>query len=58
MLERQGARTRLIARGHAPAGLLACLYAVGLEIPHFIMERRMLLGIKQRAEARVNGRHA
>jgi hypothetical protein len=58
VLERQGARTRLIARGHAPAGLLACLYPVGLEIPHVIMERRMLLGIKQRAEARVNGRHA
>jgi hypothetical protein len=26
-------------------------YGVLMEIPHFLMERRMLLGIKERAEA-------
>jgi hypothetical protein len=29
----------------------AVAYGLLLEIPHFLMERRMLLGIKQRAEA-------
>ena len=41
-------RTRLIARGGVPDGP-AC--GILMEIPHFLMERRMLLGIKQRAEA-------
>ena len=51
VLERIGAeRTRLLARGRAPSGLLAGAYALLIEIPHFIMERRMLLGIKERAE--------
>jgi hypothetical protein len=58
VLEREGERTRLIARGHAPAGLVPRLYAFLLEIPHFVMERRMLLGIKRRAEALAGGRHA
>jgi len=53
VLEPRGAETRLIARGHAPAGRLARLYAFLLEIPHFVMERKMLLGIKQRAEGPV-----
>jgi hypothetical protein len=44
-------RTRLIARGGIPRGGAAALYAVLMEIPHFVMERRMLLGIKQRTEA-------
>ena len=44
-------RTRLIARGGVPRGAAAALYAVLMEIPHFLMERRMLLGIKQRTEA-------
>jgi uncharacterized protein YndB with AHSA1/START domain len=44
-------RTRLIARGGVPRGAAAASYAVLMEIPHFLMERRMLLGIKQRAEA-------
>ena len=44
-------RTRLIARGGAPRGAGAVSYAVLMEIPHFLMERRMLLGIKERAEA-------
>jgi hypothetical protein len=44
-------RTRLIARGGVPRGVGAVSYAVLMEIPHFLMERRMLLGIKERAEA-------
>jgi hypothetical protein len=51
-LEPVGAgRTRLIARGGVPRGVRAAGYAMLMEIPHFLMERRMLLGIKQRAEA-------
>ena len=45
-------RSRLIARGGVPRGLGAVAYGVLMEIPHFLMERRMLLGIKARAEAR------
>jgi hypothetical protein len=44
-------RTRLIARGGVPRGIGAVAYGMLMEIPHFLMERRMLLGIKQRAEA-------
>jgi hypothetical protein len=44
-------RTRLIARGALPRGAAAVAYGVLMEIPHFLMERRMLLGIKHRAEA-------
>jgi hypothetical protein len=29
----------------------AATYAMLMEIPHFLMERQMLLGIKDRAEA-------
>ena len=43
-------RTRLIARGGVPRGVGAVAYGLLMEIPHFVMERRMLLGIKQRAE--------
>jgi hypothetical protein len=43
-------RTRLIARSRTPRGLTALLYILFIEIPHFIMERKMLLGIKERAE--------
>jgi hypothetical protein len=43
-------RTRLIARNRRRRGLAAAAYAGLLEIPHFIMERKMLLGIKARAE--------
>jgi hypothetical protein len=42
--------TRLIARGGVPPGAAAASYAALMEIPHFLMERRMLLGIKERAE--------
>lgn len=47
------ATTRLIARsrgGGRPRLLTKLLNTLTWEIPHFIMERRMLLGIKQRAE--------
>jgi hypothetical protein len=43
-------RTRLIARGRGQPGLASVAYTLLLEIPHFIMERKMLLGIKERAE--------
>jgi hypothetical protein len=42
--------TRLIARGRAARGFGAIANALLLEIPHFVMERKMLLGIKERAE--------
>jgi hypothetical protein len=45
------AETRLIARGGVPRGVRAATYGLLMEIPHFLMERRMLLGIKERAEA-------
>jgi uncharacterized protein YndB with AHSA1/START domain len=45
-------RTRLIARGGVPRGLAAAAYGVLMELPHFLMERRMLLGIKRRAETK------
>lgn len=51
-LERLGSdRTRLIARGGVPRGAGAIAYGMLMEIPHFLMERRMLLGIKNRAQA-------
>jgi hypothetical protein len=43
-------RTRLIARGGVARGVGAVSYALLMEIPHFLMERRMLLGIEERAE--------
>jgi hypothetical protein len=50
VLEPLGARTRLIARGRYRRGLVSVAYGLLLEIPHFVMERKMLLGIKERAE--------
>lgn len=38
-----GSRTR-------PGGYRELAYAIMVEAPHFVMERRMLLGIKARAE--------
>ena len=43
-------RCRLIARGRTPRGLAALFGVVLMEIPHFVMERKMLLGVKTRAE--------
>ena len=45
--------TRLYARFRLdadPRPLWRLLYALAIDIPHFVMERKMLLGIKQRAE--------
>jgi hypothetical protein len=42
--------TRLIARGRTPRGPASIVSALLMEIPHFVMERKMLLGIKRRAE--------
>jgi len=51
VLEPAGAqRTRLIARGRTPRGAASLVNALLMEIPHFVMERKMLLGIKERAE--------
>ena len=43
-------RCRLLARSHADRGPGGLAYVLAIELPHAIMERRMLLGIKQRAE--------
>lgn len=44
-------RSRVICRGESHDSPLYTAYYVGLiELPHFVMERKMLLGIKERAE--------
>jgi hypothetical protein len=43
--------TRLIARGRIPSGLSCLAYEALLDVPHFVMQRKMLLEIKARAEA-------
>lgn len=43
-------RCRLLARSPAPSSLAGTAYGLLLELPHFIMQRRMLLEIKRRAE--------
>jgi hypothetical protein len=45
---------RLLARSRAERNAGGIAYVLGIELPHAIMERKMLLGIKQRAE-RSNG---
>jgi hypothetical protein len=42
--------SRLIARARQPRGMGALAYLLTVEIPHFLMERKMLLGLKARAE--------
>jgi hypothetical protein len=49
-LEPDNGTTRLFARGRYRRGLASIAYALLLELPHFIMERKMLLGIKERAQ--------
>jgi GNAT superfamily N-acetyltransferase len=44
-------RTRLLARTRVPRGLPSVAYALLVELPHFVMERKMLLGLRRRAEA-------
>lgn len=43
--------TRLLARSRVPRGLPSLAYTTFIEAPHFIMERKMLHGIKVHAEA-------
>ena len=51
--------TRVIMRSRVPRRLGVLLYyLLTIEIPHFIMERRMLKGIKERAESGQAGRTA
>jgi hypothetical protein len=45
---------RLLARAHAPRDAGGVAYVLLIELPHAIMERRMLLGIKERAEGRLS----
>lgn len=45
-----GGHCRLIARSRIPRGIPSLAYAIFVEGPHFIMERKMLLGLKLRAE--------
>jgi hypothetical protein len=42
--------TRLLARTRVPRGPASAVYGTFVELPHFIMERKMMLGIKERAE--------
>lgn len=53
-----GGRTRLLARGRTPGGVAAVYDVLLVELPHFVMERRMLLGIKERAERTARERTA
>jgi hypothetical protein len=43
-------QTRLLARSSVGRGVARWSYELLVEIPHFIMQRKMLLGIKARAE--------
>jgi hypothetical protein len=43
-------RTRVLLRSRVPRGWVMLYYLLTIEVPHFIMERRMLKGIKERAE--------
>ncbi|MGE0066641.1 MAG: SRPBCC family protein [Solirubrobacterales bacterium] len=43
--------TRLLARGRIPAGAPSLFYRAVVELPHFVMQRKMLLEIKRLAEA-------
>jgi hypothetical protein len=42
--------SRLIVRSRIPSGAASAGYATLMEIPHFVMERKMLLEIRERAE--------
>jgi hypothetical protein len=45
-------RTRIYARSRTPRGAATLGYVLLLELAHFVMERRMLLGIKTRVDTR------
>lgn len=46
---------RLIARSHMDPGVAAVGYLLAMELSHAIMERKMMLGIKRRAERAAGG---
>jgi hypothetical protein len=48
---RPGRHTRLLARSRIPRGVTSVLYALFIELPHFFMERKMLLNLKRLVEA-------
>lgn len=48
-------RSRLLARWRWPRGPLNLAFALLFDLPHFLMERRMLLGIKRRAQDATTG---
>lgn len=50
------ASCRLLARSRAERNAMGVAYVFGIELPHAIMERKMMLGIKQRAERSHGGR--
>ena len=59
LLERlPGSRTRLLVRSRRPRGFVQLLMGLLIELPHFVMERKMLLGIKERAETARRGQGA
>ena len=53
----EGASTRLVSRVRVRMGWPPAMkyLSVAVDIPWFLMERRMLLGIKDRAEAKASG---
>ena len=51
-------RTRLLVRGHRKRGLAGLYNVMLMQIPHFLMQRRMLLEIKRRAESDRSDRSA
>jgi NAD(P)-dependent dehydrogenase (short-subunit alcohol dehydrogenase family) len=53
-----GRTTRVILRSRTARGLAMLYDVLGVEIPHFIMERRMLKGIKERTERNTNAGNA
>jgi hypothetical protein len=46
-----GSRTRLVACGEPAHGIGRAVYPLLVQLPHFVMERKMLLTIKSLAEA-------
>jgi hypothetical protein len=47
---------RLLARSRADRNAMGVVYVLAIELPHAVMERKMMLGIKERAE-RSHGGH-
>lgn len=54
--KRDAQQTRVVMRGRQARGWGAAYDVLLIELPHFLMERRMLLGIKRQAERAWRGR--